>query len=204
MAFGDRASLVEDFTGSGALSANWTSPAFGGGNAWTRISDQAGIAVATAEDRALWTAQQFSADTDVIVTVAVAPTSKLEVLVRSDLAALPTYYKLRVNPTGNAFELRKATGGGSTVVIGTSQVQAVSAGDRVGISCRGTTVEAWYQPSAGAWTLIATATDTSVTAAGYIGLTSGDTTLRVDDFMAGASIASNLPLPSFTQIRFNG
>lgn len=178
--------VLETFTGTGALSSAWQSPAYGGGNAWSRISDQAGIVTPSAEDRALYIAQQFGPDCEVIATIAVAPTGKFELVARSNLppdTPNPFYYKLRITPP-TLFELRKAVGAGTTTLIGVSQNQAVSAGDSLAIRCVGSTIEGWYKPAAGAWTLIATTTDTSLPGSGYAGIIAADATIRVDDFGA--------------------
>lgn len=58
-------------------------------------------------------------------------------------------------------------------------------GDSFGIAAYGTTVEAWYKPVAGMWTLLGSGITTLPLAVGQIGLDAFDTTVRFDDFGGG-------------------
>jgi hypothetical protein len=53
--------------------------------------------------------------------------------------------------------------------LGASIAQTISAGDRFGIECIGTTISAYYKVGAGSWTNIGSRTDATYASAGYIG-----------------------------------
>lgn len=102
-----------------------------------------------------------------------------------DVGGLDAYCVSRV---GSTWSIRKKTNSGDAAV-GATATQAFSAGDSLGIACYGSTIEGWYKPAAGAWTLVLSRTDTTWTNAGYIGLRLFGTVYRADDF-GGGTIAS--------------
>lgn len=77
---------------------------------------------------------------------------------------------------------------GVPTLLGSTFSQEVSDGDSIGIAVIGTTIEAWYKASGGSWTMLDSRTDSTYSAAGYIGASISDTTGRIDDFGGGVAI----------------
>lgn len=94
-----------------------------------------------------------------------------------------------VSQVGGTWSLRSVTNS-TSAAIGATFVQAVASGDSMGIKVSGNTIEAWYKAAAGAWTLLATRTDSTWTNAGYLGLRFFDLTYRADNFGGGTTVAT--------------
>lgn len=84
---------------------------------------------------------------------------------------------------------------GVPTLLGSTFSQEVSNGDSIGIQVIGSTIGAWYKASAGSWTELATRTDSTYTAAGYVGLSISDTTGRCDNFGGGVYVPSGVVGP---------
>lgn len=92
----------------------------------------------------------------------------------------------------DTWQIRRYDNGTSTVLA--SATQAVSAGDSIGFSAVGSTLTAYYKPSASAtWTSLFSTTDSTYSNAGPIGLELGDTTARVDDLSGGTVVTNSSP-----------
>jgi hypothetical protein len=90
----------------------------------------------------------------------------------------------------NTWQLRSYTGGSSTTIA--SGTQVVSAGDSIGFSVIGSTLTAWYKPVASSWSSVITATDSTHSNAGPVGIEMGDSVGRLDN-LAGGSTVNNSP-----------
>lgn len=187
-AFGGSA-LLDDFNrADGGLGSGWVSPAVGdAGTARIVASEYQGSA--SAQTSALWNG--FSAaDEEVFYKLAAlsAAGDHVKLYVRADVATAgaTSNYQLRVTQSTGTWEVRKTVAGTASTVA--TFTRAMAAGDSLGFRAVGTTLEAWYKSAAGSWTLVGTTTDSSVTAAGYIGIGMGfGITIEphVDDFGGG-------------------
>ncbi len=75
--------------------------------------------------------------------------------------------------------------GGTLTSLGTSS-QTLGAGDSVGVQSIGTTINVWYRPSGGSWSLVITATDSTFTS-GSPGMRTRTSSGLLDNFAAGIS-----------------
>ena len=189
--FGDGASLLSDFTGGDE------SPLSEGGN-WAqldtisdpliRVSNAAGQA-ASITGESYWTVQNYGPDVDVYTTITTMPLAGNNVDVSARIlgeGGNNTYdgYRARMIQNAGTDSLticRVANAAITTLATMTTRDFAV--GEKVGIRCLGSTVEAWYY--AGVWTLGLSVVDTTYPAAGKIALHVRGTTGRADDFSAG-------------------
>lgn len=111
----------------------------------------------------------------------------------------------RVTATGSvtAYELRSTNtswqfssiAAGAYTSIGVAFTQAISAGDSMGMEIIGSTLTAYYKASAGSWTSLATRTDSTITAAGFIGLQGKNTIHQFDSFGGGALASASVVSP---------
>lgn len=83
---------------------------------------------------------------------------------------------------------------GRTIIASASQ--EVSAGDSIGLECNGSTISAYYKPSASGWNATPTASTTDATygSAGYVGLQLNGTNHTADDFGGGTIPASSVSI----------
>jgi len=77
--------------------------------------------------------------------------------------------------------------------LGASISQDFSAGDSIGIECNGSTIAAYRKPSAGSWGSIGNRTDSTYSAAGYIGMYFESAAGSFEDFGGGAIVADPFP-----------
>lgn len=84
------------------------------------------------------------------------------------------------------WSIRKRVSGVDTIINAGASTTLVS-GDGVGLECIGTTIAA-YKRSAGTWSQLGTATDSAITALGFIGVHSDDGGCNADDFGGGAVV----------------
>lgn len=92
--------------------------------------------------------------------------------------------------TANQWSLFKYTAGSGSN-LGAFGTQAVSSGDSVGVEMIGSTIKAYYKPSAGSWSQIGSSiTDSTYNRAGYIGFETGG----AGDFdnLRGGSLVPNI------------
>lgn len=174
------------------LAGNWAGPTYTGEDQLRRISNQiaANTGVASFGD-SYWNASQFQANQEARLTVAAFPNvgEMLQIEVRlSPLLGAPNGYTLRFIPDAGTdiLRLRKITAG-STSALGADILQEVAIGDSLGIQCIDDSIMCWYQPAAGAWTLLATRTDSTFIQVGNLGVsmqTPGGPT-RITNFGGG-------------------
>jgi hypothetical protein len=79
----------------------------------------------------------------------------------------------------------KLNGADSTVI--TTFSAPVAAGDSVGLAASGSTLTAYRKAGLGAWAAVGSATDTSITAGGFVSFALGDTTARGGVFGGGST-----------------
>lgn len=182
-----------------AVPAGGTSPALQ--DAGTVVQAGSGLAKASAIASWGW-ATSSGPDQEVWFPLSTLPAAGdyVQLFLRaSNLGAVnPSVYILKVTfPTPNTnaatWDVRKKiTGGGSTSVSVVSTTTAMAAGDSIGFEVIGSTLKAYKKPAAGAWAQVGTsASDSAITAAGFLGFTISDTTMRVGT-VGGGSIATTV------------
>lgn len=147
----------------------------------------------------------FNADQEVFCTVATVPgtlghTIQLYMRVLNESTSSVTSYQL-VYGIAPSWEFWRLSGTSFTQ-IGTTlnTTTTVSAGDSIGCTVIGSSLEAWYKPAAGAWTSIGTRSDTTYSNSGKLGvvLTQGSVS-RIDDF-GGGNADTSPPFPTMPVI----
>ncbi len=102
-----------------------------------------------------------------------------------------TCYGITHTAVTNTFRIRKFVNGTGTDL--TTQTLTLAAGDRLGVEVIGTTLRA-YKYTAGAWSQVATVTDSSISAAGRVGATIQNGSARLDDFSGGTVVSGGTPI----------
>lgn len=182
--------ILEDFNGTDAnpIGGNWT----GLLNNLQRLSNQ-GKGTAT-QNVAYYNARQWSANCEAYVTIVTKPGTGgfIEVSLRlKDMSSTSTVdgYSARLTVVAGAnndtLTLRRIDNGTDTQLSTTTQ--EITDGDSIGFIAVGSRLELWHKTSSGAWTLKTTATDTTYTAGGYLGLTIISSTAVVDNYGGGDS-----------------
>lgn len=199
--FGDGASLLSDFTGvdENPLSegGKW-GPLDTTSNPLRRVSNAATSTVSTTGEN-YWTVQNYGPDVDVYVTITVMPLAGNNVDVSARIqgeggAATYDGYRARMlqNAGTDSLTICRVTNAAITT-LATMTTRDFAVGEKVGIRCLGSTVEAWYY--AGVWTLGLSVVDTTYPAAGKIALHVRGSTGRADDFSAGPVVMAGGTLP---------
>lgn len=183
-------SVLDDFTGTGSLSANWTLDVeANSGTGANRTSDQLATSRAGVST-AWWNATTFGPDCEAFLTIATkAGNGRYEGL----------WLRLQTPGTtgvdGYFFEVGEVAGTDQctiyrqddhifTVLTG-SFSQEFSAGDALGAEAIGSTLTIYRKASGGAWSSIGSRSDATYGSAGNIGVYIENTTGRFDDFGGG-------------------
>lgn len=197
--------VLETFAG-GAQSppnASWTNSIVSTEGTFQR--DGAGLgALATGSNATAWWNAGTFTDVECFQTVSVKAGSgnpiKLFARIVSPGSATPNGYVLKMREAAGAandgWEIVRIDAGVDTV-LGAIPTQEVTAGDLMGFTVYGSTLEAWYKPAAGAWTLISSRTDSTYSAAGVIGTGISFSTGRVDDFGGGNIVSGGTYLQPY-------
>lgn len=167
--------LIEDFSSV----ADWTS--FVG--TLTSSSGQ-GAGTAATDNFAYLTGGSYGPDIHLGITIAADPGTGNGVLLAARLItpAFNGYTISLVKNAGTDTILLRRLDSGAPTSLG-SWSQEINVGDRIGISCVGSTITAYYD-NGGGWTVIGSATDATYSAAGTIGLDIVNTSARVDDLVS--------------------
>lgn len=182
-------SVIDDFTrvDAATLGANWGGDPWSAGNNLRIVSNTARSQAGVQSNNA-YTAATYGANCEAFASVGgVTANGYGHVAARmtatdgtSDGYLVQAYTVLGVR-------LFKYTDGGSFVQLGSTFTQTISAGDKFGISCIGTSIQAWYKAGAGAWTSVISVTDSTYAAGGNIGALVSDNNFYIDDFGGGTS-----------------
>lgn len=199
MAFGDNATLLDDFN-----RANET-PLSGGGN-WAKLNSADGTdlnlntnavtsSAATTGSR-YWTPTTYGPDTEVYCTVGVKPpdTEQIGLLLRVQQPGGSNtwdgYQLLCIAAAGtDTFQLSRVTNNAATVLNTTAQEYAV--GEKLGLRMYGNRLESWLF-TGGAWLLVSVANDNTFASAGNVGIRASSTTTRIDDVYAGLTVVGDV------------
>lgn len=188
MAFRD-IPILSNFTGADE------NPLSEGGN-WQAIPIQSGVALTqrlsnqwapVGGSQSMW-AQAFGAEQSAFVTVVALPSggggAGLFMRIDAPNTAGVDCYSVTVTSAG-VVAIAKLVNGAS-YNLGDDMPVGFAAGDKLGMVCRGRTIEAW-RFTGGVWVLLGTRYDTDVTLDGFIGaqLVTGAT---FDDFAAGETV----------------
>jgi hypothetical protein len=134
-----------------------------------------------------WNAGTYGPDCEAYATISTLSSGKnLYIYARISVlntASAPDAYRVHFNGTSTV-TIERYDHTGSSTVLGASISASFSAGDKIGISCVGSTITA-YKYTSGAWASLGARTDSTYSSAGYIGLEIQDTTYRCDDFGGG-------------------
>lgn len=120
-------------------------------------------------------------------------------------------YSIQWDSFVSQIKINKIDGAGSETQLGATISQSISSGDAIGMFVQGTTIELWYKLSGGSWTSLATRTDSTNSAAGYIGFDIYNpgvgTNPIIDDFgggtIAGGGGVSGTGKGIFNNVRLN-
>jgi hypothetical protein len=186
--------LLDDFNrpdNAGPPSASWSPLAIVNnpvGNNLRIVGQQ--VAAMTGATGDFWNAQQFGPDSEVWVTVTVKPTVDTDMVSLALRLSNPTlstgqgYQAYFYNRSGlDEYRLYKRVAG-SAVQLAFVAGPELQVGDRLLFRAVGTNLELW-QGRGGSWTKLLSATDSTYTGAGYLGLSGKNTVVRLDNFGGG-------------------
>lgn len=186
--------VLETFTGSDNTTppnSNWTNAVLNGASSGTLEIFGNGASGGTSgiDSDAYWNVQTFGPDSECYATITnLGSTNGGIVHVRlANIGASTTDgYRLEWQDAGNVLSIDRLDNGTPTT-LGSTISQTISIGDKVGISAIGDQICAWYKVGAGAWTQLSCRTDSTYTAAGYIGLSISNNSAvsSMDDFGGG-------------------
>ena len=189
--------LISSFTGSDenplSEGGNWAVLNTAVANRALQRVSNAAVGQAAGTCMSYWTPANFGPDLEAYVTAGTA-TPQIGIAVRiQGEGGSNTWDGYLVLPAAGFTQIFAVTNGSpATLVTGTNSTWAV--GDKLGVRCEGSTIQAWRQASgSGTWNLVCTVVDTTYSSAGKVALRSDSTTQIVDDFYAATD--SNL----FTQ-----
>jgi hypothetical protein len=189
--------VLDDFNrpdGAGPPSSSWTHmPVFSTSPTNDLYITQHEVTSPAGVSADYYNAQQFGPASEVYVTVATKPsgaddTVGLMLRYRNPgLASSSGYEAIFLNINGGLDQyrimLRSNGEKGATLASGTGP--ELKAGDTLLFRAIGSSLELW-RGSAGSWTRILTATDTTFASGGYLALEARNTVVRLDDFGGGA------------------
>jgi hypothetical protein len=188
-------SILDDFnrTAEGPPpSANWTL-VFGVGSKTDGTCLVRGSTGSGNDNGSYWNVETFGPDTEVFATVT-TKTGFCDLLVR--LANVPGAttdgYSVAINSSTNLvrhFRIDNAV----FTLLGANESQTITNGDSWGYKMIGSTMQAYYKVGAGPWLAIGSGrSDSTYSAAGYIGLTMESSSAQYDNF-GGGSIVTTQP-----------
>lgn len=137
-----------------------------------------------------WNPTTFGPDSEAYVTVVnKVSTDEIALILRAKEIGSTTsdYYVLGVSLSDGVWTIQRQDNNNFNT-LGSSFTQAISNGDSVGFSARGSTLTAWYKAAAGSWTALTSREDSTYLTAGYIGLQmAGANGSTLDNFGGGTS-----------------
>lgn len=196
--------VLDSFTGTNGTdlpvySSNWSSAPTGG--VTLEIQDNAVTGTSAGSNNTNSWATTFGPDIEAYVTITTKPADGNIVLLLArgtQETSLLTAdgYCLRFAPVAgtDTLTIQRIDNGGQTS-ISSAFSQEVSNGDSIGLEIVGSTLTAYYKPSGGNWTALGTATDSTYTTSGKIGLFTTSTTIRMDNFGGGTHIPTQVLTP---------
>lgn len=134
-------------------------------------------------------------DVEVYMTVAAAPAQQTDLYARwSGSGTMNGYSLFSFSATGgNLFYLARIDNNVHTT-LSSQPVQVLGALDSIGLRVVGSALEGWYKSSGGAWTMLVSATDSTYTGAGMIGMDNYSSGDAITEFGANAPPAAVQPV----------
>lgn len=154
-----------------------------------------------------WNVGNFGPAAEAFVTISTKPATSgyAGVYVRmaneTNYEDMDSYYIGMVTNSGtDGIEYYRVDSGIFTQ-LGATISQEFTNGDSLGLEINGSTLTGYYKSGAGAWTALATRTDSTYSAAGKIGIECTDTTVRLDAFGGGTVVAAAAQVPKRYQMQ---
>jgi len=190
---------LDNFTGGdeNPIVTNWAGPIIPSNGQLRLLSNQlAGVSASPTWNGSWYDVKNFGPDCEVYATMAVEPAVNdgLTLWARTQtpgVANFDCYLVYYQHGAPGAMQLYKWVDGVNTQ-IGSTANPSLVAGDKIGMSCVGSNVQAWAY-SNGVWTLQVSAIDTQIAGAGYLGAEIKGSTSRLDDFGGGTISQFNQP-----------
>ena len=151
-ASGPRDPVLDNFNrANGPIGPNW-GQIFGGFVDFAISGSEALDPSASSFAWDFWAALQFGPDSEAYATITTPGTDAIRICARMTNPTTSQRSGYCVQATGNTWSIRRIDNGTATQ-LGAVATQTVAAGSRFGITVVGTTITAWYAPSAtAAWT----------------------------------------------------
>jgi hypothetical protein len=192
MAF-ENSTLLDDFNraNSADLGASWGNNWCSGYPSFAILSNSASRG--TSFDTNYWLGFHTESQ-ECYVTLAALPNAgglRLSARIQGEgTPATSSAYFVEVDSIGQAF-LQKRIAAVDTMLATVGGAGTFAAGEKMGLSVYGHTLEVWRFRSS-AWSLLTSLTDSSITGIGYVGLWGEGitTSVTLDDFSGGAIISS--------------
>jgi hypothetical protein len=201
--------LLDDFTGADEtpIATNWSGPIYSGTGEMRRLSNQLAGQAAAAHSTGYYDIATFGPDCEVYGTYAAFLNNNnyinLYARIANPNSGSLNGYQLEVLYLSGSADTWKLSSivAGTVTQLGATMTQDVTAGDSCLLECIGDQISAYYKSGGGGWTLIGTRTDSSVTAAGYLGaaLFGNTPSMRLDDFSGGT--LTSTPGPALQVVR---
>ena len=137
-------------------------------------------------------------DQEAFVTLTAVPTNAypIEIHLRRDPVANTSYYvRLSPFPGDHMISFHRRVAGVDTSLPNAISPVPFANGDALGAAMIGSTLYAFRKPAGGAWALIGARTDSTITAAGRVGLMFYGVEWIIDDFGGPAIPAPTTPVP---------
>ena len=161
-------------------SANWTNWI----NGLKVVGNQIKGNLAGVDNFSGWNASQFGPDVEVFMTIHQTEAGQFYVCARYNLAGTNGYF-LMADSNSNVVKYGKVVGG-TPSQLGSDISVTVSEGDSYGLSIIGDKLQAYKKPSGGNWAALGSGiTDSTYSAAGYIGAGVYGNVDAADDFGGG-------------------
>lgn len=183
---------------AGTLGANWS--VYWSNINW-EINSNAARGAAVAWFGNYYNVATYGADAEVFITITQRPGADLELDVRigGTPGSSPNSYACVFNDGAAGTHRIYRVSSGSGTVLGASFSQTLAVGDSIGLEVIGSTIKAYYKPSGGSWTELASRTDTTHSGAGYLAVSGlpdglGTSAIIWDDFGGGTVVAGSGPV----------
>lgn len=165
-------------------SASWTDTIVVGDVGMIIVSNGA-TSASFAVGSAFWNPSTFGPDCEAYVTIGGSiDFGGVWLRLASPGTAGADGYHAQFYVTGSQISIFRLDNGSYTSILTVNSV-TINAGDSIGLSAIGSSIELWYKPAAGSWTSRGSVTDTTYSAAGNIGMTTSQNSGVLDDFGGG-------------------
>ena len=172
--------------------STWSGPIISGQPQLRLVSNQLAGPSSGTFGESYWSAATFGADSEAYFdTVPVYSASRIDVFLRvanPGVASAVDGYMIVANDSTSLAQIWRYDNSVATK-LGADISQTWTDGDGFGADVVGSTITV-YRKSAGSWSSLGTRTDTTYTAAGYIGAQCQNSGVRADDFGGGTVVVA--------------